>query len=467
MTGVHDSDALAPEQLASLREAYDSESRYRLMQNAVTGQGVDSVALDRTIVTDATHTFSISLDDWAPTDQGASGRCWLFSGLNLCRVDTMKEMNSKKFEFSQSYLMFWHKVERANFVLEAVIETADRPLDDRIIQWIMGSPVEDAGQWDMFVNLVKKHGVVPKSAMPETESSANSRKMNSILYYQVRQGARRIRELYREEAGLEAMRASKLESLKVIYRILAIHLGTPPQQIDWQWEDRDGEFHRDPTMTPQEFSRKYVVTDLDELVCLVNDPREAHPYGRTYTIAYLGNVVGGAPVKYLNAPIETLKDITMRLLLDGQPVWMGCDTGKQSHRKLGLWDANLFDYEGVYGTAFDMDKASRLDYSQTQMTHAMLFTGVDVVDGKPRRWRVENSYGNSVGDKGFFMMNDSWYDEYMFEIAAPKSYLSPELQAALDTEPIALPPWDPMGALAGGQGPLPQMSLDCSRRRAR
>lgn len=448
MTTTHPVDALSTEQFESMRSDYESDPRNRLMQNAITLNDVDEIALDRQIVTDATHTYSTSLDDWAPTHQGASGRCWLFSGLNLCRVDTMRELNVKQFEFSQSYMMFWDKIERANFVLEAIIETADLPVDDRVVQHLLDAPIEDAGQWDMFVNLVNKHGVVPKSAMPETQSSSATHKMNLVLYYQVRQGAMKIRDLYKSEAGLEAMRQSKLDTLKTIYKILCVHLGTPPREFDWQWNDQDGEFKRDGTMTPNEFARRYVVTDLGELVCLVNDPREGHPYGATYTIGHLGNVVGGAAVKYLNLPIEEIKDITMRQLLDGRPVWMGCDTGKQNHRKLGLWDARLFDYEGVYGSDFALDKAARLEYRQTQMTHAMLFTGVDVVDDKPRKWRVENSYGDSVGDKGFFLMNDSWFDEYMFEIAAPKSYLSPERRAALDTEPTVLPPWDPMGALA-------------------
>ena len=369
--------------------------------------------------------------------------------MNLFRVDTMKSLNTRQFEYSQSYMMFWDKVERANFILEAVIETADRPTDDRIIQHLMTAPVEDAGQWDMFVNLVDKYGVVPKESMPETESSGNTRQMNNSLYYQVRQGAAKIRSLYKQEAGLDAMRQVKMDTLTAVYRILCIHLGNPPSVVDWQWRDRGGEFHRDGELTPLDFANRYISTDYRDMVCLVNDPRPDHPYFQTYTISYLGNIVGARSVRYLNVPIEVMKDITLRQLLDGRPVWMGCDTGKQNHRKMGLWDANLFDYGAVYGSEFGMDKATRLEYGQTQMTHAMLFTGVDVVEGGPRRWRVENSYGNTVGDKGFFLMNDSWYDEYMFEIAAPSKYLSPDLLSALDTEPTALPPWDPMGALAG------------------
>ena len=449
MTTIHDTgQKLTPEDLAGLSDDFASDPRNRLMQNTVTQRDVNEVALDRRIVTNANHTYSTVLDDWSPTQQGASGRCWLFSGLNLFRVDTMDSLNVKQFEFSQNFMMFWDKIERANYILESVIETADRPVDDRIVQHLMVAPVEDAGQWDMFINIVDKYGVVPKESMPETESSGNTRQMNDMLYYQVRQGAAKIRSLYQDEAGLDAMRQAKLDTLKAVYRILCIHLGDPPPSVDWQWRDREGEFHRDGELTPLDFARRYVKPGFREMVCLVNDPRPDHPYFQSYTIGYLGNVVGARSVRYINVPIEVMKDITQQQIEDGRPVWMGCDTGKQNHRTLGLWDAELFDYASVYGSEFGMDKATRLQYGQTQMTHAMLFTGVDVVDGTPRRWRVENSYGDKVGDKGFFLMNDSWFDEYMFEIAAPRSYLSEDILATLDTEPIVLPPWDPMGALA-------------------
>ena len=449
MTTVHDNgQTLTLEDRIGLADDFASDPRNQLMQNTVTQRDVNEVALDRRIVTNATHTFSTVLDDWSPTHQGASGRCWLFSGLNLFRVDTMDSLNVKQFEYSQNYMMFWDKVERANFILESVIETADRPIDDRIVQHLMVAPVEDAGQWDMFINIVDKYGVVPKESMPETESSGNTRQMNNMLYYQVRQGAAKIRSLYQEESGLDAMREAKLDTLKSVYRILCIHLGDPPSSVDWQWRDREGEFHRDGELSPLEFAERYVKPGFMDMVCLVNDPRPDHPYFQSYTIGYLGNVVGARSVRYINVPIEVLKDVTQSQIEDGRPVWMGCDTGKQNHRTLGLWDAELFDYASVYGSEFGMDKATRLQYGQTQMTHAMLFTGVDVVDGTPRRWRVENSYGDKVGDKGFFLMNDSWFEEYMFEIAAPRSYLSEDILEALDTEPIVLPPWDPMGALA-------------------
>ncbi len=440
--------ALDDAALDGFREAFDSQPAHQLMQNVVAQHDVNDVALNRGIVTEAVHSFSTVLDDWSVTNQARSGRCWMFAGLNLFRAETRNSLNVREFEFSQSYLMFWDKMERANYILEAIIETADRPVDDRVVAWLLHQPLGDGGQWDMFVSLVRKHGVVPKSVMPETESSGNSMRMNAGLNYQVRQGARNIRRIYTEEGGLDAMRSAKEESLRSVYQILSIHLGNPPASFDWQWKDRDGEFHRDGAMTPLEFAGKYISTPMEEYVCLVHDPRRDNPPGRTYTVQYLGNVVDGTRIKYLNVDIELMKDITMRILQDGQPVWMGCDTGKQMHRDKGLWDAELFDYASVYNAEFSMDKEERLEYHQTAMTHAMLFTGVDVVDGKPRRWRVENSWDDKVGEKGFFLMNDSWFAEYMFEIAAPKSYLPQDLQDVLDLEPVVLPPWDPMGSLA-------------------
>ena len=440
--------ALSLDNVDGYRQSFDADASKRLVQNTVTQRDVNEIALSHKIVNESPHDFSIVLDDWSVTNQARSGRCWMFAGLNLCRVDTKDVLNVKDFEFSQNYLMFWDKLERVNFILEAIIETADRSTDDRTVAFLLRNPLSDGGQWDMFTALVAKHGVIPKSAMKETESSANSGRMNASLNYQTRQGAKSIRDAYAEESGLVELRRIKDSVLKVVYDILCIHLGTPPTEVDWQWKDKDGEFTRSGKLTPLEFAASYLQTDIHDYVSLVHDPRESSPEGATFTVEYLGNVVDAPAIRYLNVDIQLMKDITLKMLQDGKPVWMGCDTGKQMHRDLGIWDADLFDYAAVYGTEFDLDKAARLEYHQTAMTHAMMFTGVDVVDGVPRRWRVENSWDDKVGNKGFFLMNDSWFAEYMFEIAVPKEYLPEELQKALDLEPIVLPAWDPMGSLA-------------------
>jgi bleomycin hydrolase len=443
---------LTPQLVTELRRAFQANPTYKLAMNAVTQTPVDDVALNRDVVTNTDFTFSHWLDDWAVTNQKQSGRCWMFAGLNLFRVGAMKKMKLKEFEFSQNYTLFWDKFERANYFLESIIETAAQPADDRVVAFLLSHPLDDGGQWNMFVNIVRKYGLVPKAVMPETESSSSTWRMNSLLVHKLREGAKTLRELRARGASLKETRAAKHQILKVVHRILSIHLGTPPTKFVWQWNDKHRKFHRDGEMTPQQFARKYVTLPIDEYVYLVHDPRPTSPINRTFTVQYLGNVVGGDPVLSLSVEIGLMKELTMRSIMKGEPVWMGCDVGKMMRRDLGLWDRNLFDYEAVYDTAFTMNKASRLVYHQACLTHAMLFTGVDVVNNRPRRWRVENSWGEEkTGRKGFFVMNDSWFDEHMFEVVIRKSALPKALQKALKLPPIVLPPWDPMGALAHGE----------------
>jgi bleomycin hydrolase len=437
---------LSAQDLELLRKDFSASPAYRLAQNAVTRVSVDDVSINREIVNSTDHPMSVTLDDWKVTDQQRSGRCWLFAGLNLLRVGAMARMGLKEFEFSQNFAMFWDKIERANYFLEAIIETAGRDVDDRTVAHLLESAADDGGQWNMFVAIVSKHGLVPKPFMPETHSSAGTGRMNSVLRGLLRQGAKSVREAAAH--GADAARAEKADILRVVYRVLCIHLGTPPERFDWQWTDKDRKFHRDGVLTPREFAARYVTLPIDDYVCLVHDPRATSPTGRTFTVEYLGNVLGAPPVIYLNVEVPVLKDVAARALRDGEPVWFGCDVGKMMSSEYGVWDAGLYDLPSVYDTAFTLGKADRLVYHESQMTHAMLFTGVDLLDDVPRKWRVENSWGAEKGKDGFYTMNDSWFDEYVFEIAARRDALPQELRQALGAEPIVLPAWDPMGALA-------------------
>jgi bleomycin hydrolase len=438
---------LAAAELELLRKDFSANPAYRLAQNAVTRVSVNDVAINREILNTIDHSLSTHLDDWKVTNQERSGRCWLFAGLNLLRVGVMRKTGLKEFEFSQNHAMFWDKIERANYFLEAITETADRDIDDRTVAFLLESVAGDGGQWNMFAAIVAKHGLVPKGYMPETQSSSDTGRMNSVLRYLLRQGAKSVRAAV-SAGGIEAARAEKAEVLRAVHRLLCIHLGTPPERFDWQWTDKDKEFHRDGVLTPQEFAAKYVDLPLDDYVCLVHDPRPSSPIGRTFTVEYLGNVVGGPPVTYLNVEMAQLKQVAASTLQGGEPVWFGCDVDQMMSSDYAVWDVGLYDLPSVYDTTFTLDKADRLAYHETLMTHAMLFTGVDVLDGATRRWRVENSWGSDRGKDGFYTMHDSWFDEYVFEIAARRSALPAELQAALDTPPIVLPAWDPMGALA-------------------
>ena len=428
---------------------FDAEPKNLLALNAVSKNGIRAVALSRAVVNRTDHTYSHLIETPEATSQKKSGRCWLFAGLNTLRLAAMEKMNLESFELSQTYPMFWDKLEKANFFLENIIQTRDEPLDGRLVMWLLANPLPDGGQWDMFVNLIKKYGVVPKSVMPETNSSSDSQPMNVLLIAKLREYAQVLREMHERSGSVEEMRQAKGEMMEEFYRMLSIHLGQPPSRFLWEWRDKDKEFHRHGETTPTEFFEQYVGFDLDDLVCLINAPTKDKPYRRLYTVQYLGNVVGGQAVRYLNVDIETLKQATADMVVDGQAVWFGCDVGKMLEREMGILDPEVYDYELVYGTRFKLDKAGRLDYGHSRMTHAMVLTGVDLDDSsKPIKWRVENSWGTKLGDKGYLVMADGWFDEFLYEVMISKKHLSPELLEVLDTEPVVLPPWDPMGALA-------------------
>ena len=442
---------ITPDDLERFSAAFEADPKNRLAANAVAKNDIAAVALRRESVNRINHTYSHLIETPEATKQGETGRCWMFAGLNLLRLAAIRKMNLKveKFELSQPYLMYWDKLEKANFFLENIIETRDEPLDGRLVMWLLADPLPDAGQWDMFVSLVKKYGVVPKTMMPETKSSAASRMMNGRLVAKLREFAQTLRAMHARGVALDGLREAKASMLTDFHRMLTIHFGRPPASFEWAWRDQDKAFHRHGAITPQEFHAEYVGIDLDDMVCLINAPTLDKPCNRLYTVAYLGNVVDGRPVRYLNADIEALKRAAVDSIVNGEAVWFGSDVEQMMEWDLGLLDMDAYDYELVYGVPFLLDKAGRLDYGQSRMTHAMLLTGVDLDEReRPVKWRVENSWGTEQGDKGYMLMTDRWFEEYLYEIAVSRRYLPPELLAVLEQEPVVLPPWDPMGALA-------------------
>lgn len=445
-TTVKNTPGINPADLASYADDLRRDPAFRVARNAATATNVETVTLDRDVLSTTDSSTSVKLDSWAVADQKKSGRCWIFAGLNSLRGGVMDETGVKDLELSQTYLHYWDKLEKANHFLGAMAQLVDRVIDDRTVQHLLADPVEDGGQWNMFVALVDKYGAVPKYAMPETRSSSDTRAMNRDLSTSLRAGAYRMRE-----AGAD-ISAVHRDTLADVHRILTVHLGTPPERFVWQYRDSKNEFHRIGELTPQQFAEQYLPDDLDEYVCVVDDPRASSPKGDLFTVDQLGNVVGGTDVTYLNAPVDVIRAAVLESLQAGTPVWFGCDTSAQSNRERGVWDAHLHDYEGFYGVDLDLTKEQRLLTGESQMTHAMVFTGVDVDDeGRPVRWRVENSWGPKAAEKGFWTMNDNWFDEYVFEIAVHRDRLPQQYRDTLDdpsTEPHVLPAWDPMGALA-------------------
>jgi bleomycin hydrolase len=439
--------AIQNEDIERFSASFNRDPKNLLALNAVTENGIAAVALSRKEVDRINYTFSHLIESPEATNQESSGRCWLFSGLSFLSLEAMKKLNLQTFELSEAYQMFWDKLEKANFFLESIIETKDEPLDSMLMLSLLSDPLPDGGQWDMFVNLVEKYGVVPKSFMPETDSSSNSDPMNTLLAAKLREYAKLLREMYARGSSVQKLRKLKGELLEEFYRMLTIHLGKPPRNFYWEWRDKDNIFHRHGNTTPKEFYKEYVNVSLDDLFCLINAPNK--PYNKLYAVQYLGNVFEGRPVRYLNVDMPTLKKAAVEMIKDNHAVWFGCDVGQMLETEMGAMDLNVYNYKLVYGTDFKLDKAGRLDYRNSEMTHAMVLTGVDLDDkGKPIKWRVENSWGAKIGDRGYMCMMDEWFDEYLYEITVRKKYLSPELLKVLKTKPIILPPWDPMGTLA-------------------
>lgn len=301
----------------------------------------------------------------------------------------------------------------------------------------------------MLCNLIEKYGVVPKDAMPETVSSSATWPMTAYLTRKLREFACVLREGHKAGKSAEELRGEKEAMMATVYNMLCICLGTPPKTFTLEVRDKDKNFIRDEGLTGKEFFKKYIGWDLSQYVSLINAPTADKPYHKTYTVKMLGNVKEGRPVKYLNLPIEDLKAAAIAQLKDGKPVWFGCDVGKESIREGGIMDLDILRAGDLFGTEFGMDKAQRLDYGESVMTHAMVFQGVNLdKDDRPDRWRVENSWGKEAGEDGYYVMSDDWFTEYTYQVVVNQKYLTGEQRKELDQEPIRLEPWDPMGSLA-------------------
>jgi len=436
--------------ITEFRKSTDANPQVRLARNAAVRGDVMDLAMDWEAFRRIDHTFSdIVTGQMKVTNQKSSGRCWGFAGLNLFRIYLGRKYNLKKFEFSQNYFIFCDKLEKSNYFLENIIKTADEPLDGRLVMHLLTDPIQDGGQWHMFVNLIEKYGVLPQTEMPESFQSSQSMRMNRMITRKLRGFAKDLRAAYEKGADTKKLRVMKEDMLRTIYQMLTICLGSPPEKFEWQIRDKDKKFHRFEKLNPKQFYKEHVGLDLNDYVCLINCPMSDKSYNEIYTVDYLGNVVEGSIIRYLNLPSKRLKEVAAASIKDDHPVWFGCDVGKHFHRNLGVMDMDIFDFELFYSTDFPMTKTDRLEFGDSQMTHAMLFTGVDL-DGRghPRKWQVENSWGEKRSDKGYDIMTDSWFDEYNYEVVVYKDYITKDEFSVYQKDPVVLPPWDPMGALA-------------------
>lgn len=375
----------------------------------------------------------------------------MFAALNTMRHDMQQKFNlPDNFELSQAYQFFWDKFEKSNYFYQNVIKTAKKPTDSRKVSWLMNEPQNDGGQWDMLCSLISKYGVMPKAAMPESFNSSNSRGIDEVLNNKLRHDAVILRKMINEDhANEEAIDETRRKMLNENYRMLAYTFGEPVSHFDFEYRTKkDNEFHRDTNLTPQEFFKKYVGWNLDNYISIIQAPTADKKYHQTYTIDMLGNVVGGREIKHLNLPMDEFKQLAIEQLKNGESVWFGSDVIKYSETKLGIMALNTYDYDKLFDVDLEMTKAEALDYGESMMDHAMVITGVDLVDGKPTKWKVENSWGNKVGHKGYFVMSDDWMDKYCYQVVINKKYLSEDLKRDYAKSPVVLKPWDPMGTLA-------------------
>ena len=435
--------------IRKFNKSFNSSTSNQLARNALIQNDINKVAVHWENFSKINHIFSNTISKQLPvTNQKSSGRCWGFAGLNLLRLEIVKNYNLSNFEFSQNYFMFWDKLEKANYFLENILKTLDQNYDSRLMMHLLQAPVQDGGQWDMFVNLIEKYGLVPKSVMPETNHSSKSSMMNYFLTHKLRECAFILRKSKKPRTTIKQLRSKKEEMMSVIYSLLCMFLGNPPIKFDWSIKDKNNKFTRFNNVDPLDFYRKFTKVKLKNKVCLINAPMSNKKMNELYTIDFLGNVVGGNIIKYANVEINELKKAAIKSIKNNEAVWFGCDVGKMFNRELGIMDMDLYDYEKLFDTKFKMNKASRLEYGDSAMTHAMPFTGVDLKRNTPRKWRVENSWGDRNGDKGYYLMSDSWFDEYNYEVVVDKKYLSNKTLKIFNREPHNLEPWDPMGALA-------------------
>lgn len=431
--------------LLKLENSFEQKPIQKALQNVLYKANLTDVTRVMDSAKNQHFYFSNEIKTLPVTNQESTGRCWIFAGLNFLREETAKKLSLTSFEFSQNYVAFYDKLEKINFFLESVFDFLTVDQDDRTLQYLLNQGIQDGGQWQMFVNVVKKYGLVPKTVMPETKSSSMTYPMNKYINLKLRQYAYKARQI---KDDIVALKALKDDTLDELYTFLSSNFGTPPKTFDFEYVDKDNNYHIEKDLTPHSFYDKFVGINLDDYISVINSPTNDKPFYKTYTIQYLNNVVEGDIIKHLNLPMGDFKDLILRQLIEGQTVWFGSDVAFDGMRVEGIWDDKGFDYEGLFGLDLTFEKGDMLDYRASAMGHAMTLTGVNIDNGIPNKWKIQNSWGDKSGDKGYYLASDSWFNKYVYQAVVNKKHLTKEQVTAWNLEPIELKPWDPMGTLA-------------------
>lgn len=437
---------ISKEELQSIRKSFVLDSQTKAIQNAVTeNANIKSMVLNRDIQGKIDHFFKYRVDVKGITNQKSSGRCWMFTSMNVLRPSIMKKYNITNFDFSHNYLFFWDMFEKSNLFLENIIKTSNETFDDRTVVELFKSPVGDGGVWNLYYNAAEKYGVVPKEVMPETAHSDNTGQMRGILNEFLRTEAYKLREMVANKTNANKLKEAKTETMKGVYRILALCLGEPPVEFTWRYKDKDGAIKELKNYTPQQFYKEITPEDYspENYIMIMNDP--TREYYKVYEIQNYRNTIEGVNWVYLNLPNEDIKKAALASIKNNEAMYTSCDVGKQFNSKEGVSTPEMYDYESLFGVKLGMDKKARILTRQSGSAHAMLLIACDTDENdKPVKWEFENSWGPASGHNGYITFTDKWFDEYMFRIVIHRNYLDTKALNSLKQEPIQLPMWDYM-----------------------
>ena len=438
--------AITPKLLEELRQSEPKSSTEKALHNAIAVQGMQDFFINNQRPRSIEDKFSIEVQSSGIADQKQSGRCWLFTGLNVLRAQMMTREKSGTFFFSQNYSFFWDQLEKSNLFLEGIIETRKLPINDAKVEWLFKNPINDGGQFTGISDNLYKYGVVPAEIMPETASSSNTKLLGKMLARTLRQTGIQLRNASEKGESLAQLRKRKEDGLKKVYRLLSLNLGVPPTSFSYTLKDKDGKVISTETYTPQSFYERFVGTDLrGQFVMLMNDP--SRPYYKVYEIEYDRHAYDGKNWTYVNLPMDEIKQMAIASLKDNTMMYYSCDVSRELDRSQGIAALDNYDYASLLGYPFDMDKAERIQTFDSGSTHAMTLKAVDLdASGKPVKWKVENSWGEKSGVKGHIIMTDAWFDAYTFRLVVNKKYATQKVLDLLKTRPVQLPAWDPMFA---------------------
>lgn len=429
--------------LRDIRSSFKNTAEDKALINAVTHNDIKKLAENRNNEGKINHFFSDEVKTSGISNQKQSGRCWLYTGLNTLKPMVQEKYSLNDFEFSQTYNFFWDQFEKANLFLEIAKETANLPMSDKKVEWLFQNPIGDGGQWTTFADNVAKYGLVPASAMPDTYQSEKTSIMSRLIRRKLREQGLEMRRIAISRLNEEQKTAAKVDMLKDIYRILVLSLGEPPIEFNWQYKTKDGDLSEVKTYTPQSFYKEVIGEDLTQYVMLMDDPR--HEYYKLYEVEYDRNLVEGGNWKYINLPVEKIKEFAAKSIQNNQAMYFSCDVGKQMDIDAGILDVNNYNYDDLFGVKFGMDKKQRIETFESASTHGMALVGVNILpDGTTDKWKLENSWGADRGYKGYLTMTDEWFSEYMFRLVINKKYLDDKTLKVLDKKPTMLPPWDAM-----------------------